>query len=78
MKVDKELLQQEFEPAIVDLFILCHPEEKHFSVLPTYGFIAISVKTLNSLLIYVLRVNRLPLPRLHSPQPDLSDTQPLQ
>ena len=51
LKVDKELLRQEFEPAIVDLFILCHPEEKPFSVLPTYGFIVIFVKQFHCLLI---------------------------
>jgi hypothetical protein len=78
LKVDKALLRPQFEPDIVDLFILRHPEEKPFSVLPTYGFIMIFVKQFHCLLIYVLRVNRLPLSRLHSPQANLSDTQPLQ
>ena len=78
LKVDKTLLRPEFEPDFVDLFILCQRQEKPFSVLPTYGFIMIFVKQFHCLLIYVLRVNRLPLSRLHSPQTNLSDTQPLQ
>ncbi len=77
-KVDKELLRTEFEHVFVDLFIQCTRQEKPFSVLATYYSILILVKRFHCLLIYILRVNRLPLSRLHSPQPYLSDTQPLQ
>lgn len=77
-KVDKALLRRESEHVFVDLFIPCNRQKKPFSVLATYFSMFISVKQFQGLLIYILRVNRLPLPRLHSPQPYLSDTQPLQ